>query len=436
MSFLSFFSFFTLLCCLHLVNAEEVKPQEPHFKNGDHNPRAHELDPIQLLKPKRRWKDSTDHTHPGTKTHSQPQPRQRHHKVDNKKPKPPDQIKYAQELLKEQQHTQKTAEQQTEFIHKQPSDGGKVVKLGIAADIYGWTLKQAIKDYFLTKDTKMEVIDLTPRPRRFHDVGFLIGTLVANKTLDLGIIACATGGGVAMVANKFPGVYAAVGNDAFDVVRGRSLYGFNVLALGGLTTTPEKALALINAFLETNFQKGWIPEILELVGHAHEEIVRVESRIFRPVVAPSQPIAYNSNLLPEWKNVSIQGLEEAQWQVLRSDATGFRAVIRFPANSTIPPHFHYQGVDLYLQAGKISISNLSHKEGGQSQSQPQPLVLSSPGGYYYIPVRNSVKIVVHEESTLLVMCEGPFEWRWTFSRHQSLVRDGEKKKNLDKKVKN
>lgn len=53
------------------------------------------------------------------------------------------------------------------------------------------------------------------------------------------MLVCGTGMGMAILANKFPGVYAAVCENRTAAERARSINNANVLTLGGFVT-PRK----------------------------------------------------------------------------------------------------------------------------------------------------------------------------------------------------
>jgi ribose 5-phosphate isomerase B len=83
------------------------------------------------------------------------------------------------------------------------------------------------------------------------EVGHRVGAAVANDDADRGIVCCWTGTGVAMAANKVPGVRAALCTDAETARGARTWNDANVLALGLRLTSDELAREIIDAFLGT-----------------------------------------------------------------------------------------------------------------------------------------------------------------------------------------
>ncbi len=83
------------------------------------------------------------------------------------------------------------------------------------------------------------------------DVGRTVGELVAGGEADRGVVCCWTGTGVAMAANKVPGVRAALCTDAETARGARRWNDANVLALGLRLTSLVVAEEMLEAFLTT-----------------------------------------------------------------------------------------------------------------------------------------------------------------------------------------
>jgi len=79
---------------------------------------------------------------------------------------------------------------------------------------------------------------------------------VAGGAARLGVLVCSTGVGISIAANKVPGVRAALVHDAATAALARRHNDANILCLAGSTTTPEVALACLDAFLAATFEGG------------------------------------------------------------------------------------------------------------------------------------------------------------------------------------
>lgn len=72
----------------------------------------------------------------------------------------------------------------------------------------------------------------------------------------LGILVCGTGQGMAMAANKVPGIRAAVVSDPFSARMAREHNDANILCLGERILGIELAKILVDEFLRTSFAGG------------------------------------------------------------------------------------------------------------------------------------------------------------------------------------
>jgi ribose 5-phosphate isomerase B len=88
-------------------------------------------------------------------------------------------------------------------------------------------------------------------PEQWPEIGAAVGQAVASGAADLGVVMCWTGTGTAMAANKVPGVRAALAWDAW-IARGARLWNdANVLAMSLKRLSPDVAVEVVRAFVET-----------------------------------------------------------------------------------------------------------------------------------------------------------------------------------------
>ena len=90
----------------------------------------------------------------------------------------------------------------------------------------------------------------------YPDYGKRVASQVAEGKFSRGILLCGTGLGMSMVANRFPGVRAALCHDIFGAVMARRHNDANVLVLGGRVTGDVLAAEIVKAWLETPFEGG------------------------------------------------------------------------------------------------------------------------------------------------------------------------------------
>lgn len=86
--------------------------------------------------------------------------------------------------------------------------------------------------------------------------------------------------GMAIIANKCPGIYAAVCETIEAAEMSRSLNNINILMLGELLTTPHFAKKIIDVWLTTEFTKGWKPSTQEWLHQSMKDIEQIENQQF------------------------------------------------------------------------------------------------------------------------------------------------------------
>jgi len=90
----------------------------------------------------------------------------------------------------------------------------------------------------------------------YPDFAHRVARAVATGTAARGVLICGTGAGMAMTANRHPGVRAAVAwtPEMAEIVRRHN--DANVLALGGRTLDDESAVRILERWLKTPFEGG------------------------------------------------------------------------------------------------------------------------------------------------------------------------------------
>jgi ribose 5-phosphate isomerase B len=131
------------------------------------------------------------------------------------------------------------------------------MKIAIAADHAGFALKEKLRRQLATEGH--DVVDYGTASADacdYPDYARPVACEVAQGRSDRGILVCATGIGMAMAANKVAGVRAAPAQSEEQVRLTREHNDANVLTLGARYLDEERAHALIQVFLETEFSGG------------------------------------------------------------------------------------------------------------------------------------------------------------------------------------
>ncbi|NWF62186.1 MAG: RpiB/LacA/LacB family sugar-phosphate isomerase [Fischerella sp.] len=156
------------------------------------------------------------------------------------------------------------------------------MKIALGADFYGFELKEAVKQHLLNKGIEVEDLGISDRTATtpYYETATVVAQRVGNQQAERGILVCGTGMGMAIVANKHPGVYAAVCENPNAAEKSRSINNSNILTLGGFITSPEDALAIVDTWLNTEFTQGWEASIQEWLQNSMQDIAQLEKQQF------------------------------------------------------------------------------------------------------------------------------------------------------------
>ncbi|MGZ3649120.1 MAG: ribose 5-phosphate isomerase B [Syntrophales bacterium] len=127
----------------------------------------------------------------------------------------------------------------------------------IGSDHAGFPLKEVVKQYIA--EMGYSVTDAgtdSPANADYPDFGAIVAQRVSAGEFDRGILVCGSGVGMSIVANKFPGVRAALCLDEETARMGRLHNDANILVLAGRRTEEEAAKAIVRLWLNTEFEGG------------------------------------------------------------------------------------------------------------------------------------------------------------------------------------
>jgi ribose 5-phosphate isomerase B len=132
-----------------------------------------------------------------------------------------------------------------------------MMKVAIASDHRGYHLKEKVIS--LLKAKGHEVIDDGPSTDAsvdYPDFAALVARKVSNGEVERGILICGTGIGMAISANKFPGVRAAACVDEVTAELSRRHNDLNVLCLSGDLLSSRSTERLVEIWMDTEFEGG------------------------------------------------------------------------------------------------------------------------------------------------------------------------------------
>ncbi|HLE02320.1 MAG TPA: ribose 5-phosphate isomerase B [Dehalococcoidia bacterium] len=146
------------------------------------------------------------------------------------------------------------------------------MNIAIGCDHRGFKLKRKLME-LLTEmgHTYHDFGSYDTNPVDYPDIASKVAGAVSRREFDRGILVCGTGIGMAIAANKFPGIRAALALDTFLARRAREHIDANVLSLSAEETPEEKAKEIVQAFLATEFEGGRHLRRIEKIGEIEKE---------------------------------------------------------------------------------------------------------------------------------------------------------------------
>jgi ribose 5-phosphate isomerase B len=131
------------------------------------------------------------------------------------------------------------------------------MRIAIGADHAGAVLKEQLKRRLDERGIPYTDFGTdTTESVDYPDFAVKVARAVASGSFDRGVLVCGTGVGMAIAANKVPGIRAAPIVDERSAVLSREHNDANVLALGARVTDADRAVHLLDLFLDTAFSGG------------------------------------------------------------------------------------------------------------------------------------------------------------------------------------
>lgn len=131
------------------------------------------------------------------------------------------------------------------------------LRLALGSDHAGLHLKSALSEHLRAQGHAVEDLGThNTQSCDYPDFAVAVGRAVVEGRAELGILCCGTGQGMAMTANRVPGVRAAVCGDSFSARATRAHNDANVLCLGERVVGVGLALDITDAFVGAAFEGG------------------------------------------------------------------------------------------------------------------------------------------------------------------------------------
>ncbi|CAN0920490.1 DNA damage-repair/toleration protein DRT102 [Linum grandiflorum] len=285
------------------------------------------------------------------------------------------------------------------------------LKVIAGADDFGSPLKDALVAHL--KSLNIQVEDLGTSS--YYAVAAEVGRRVSaantgsssspsNPSPEVrGLVACGTGAGVSIFANKFPGVFAVTCLSPADAVNARSINNSNVLAVSGISTPPDSAIEILDAWLETPFKapcpannlQPWSDDISSFLDDSLLQMPKIGA-----VAGAEEEKLTPCSLCCLAKNRKLEPIElipGGAMKIVRESPTS--AIVSFKAGSVEPAHHHTFGHDLVVMKGSKRVWNMTKKE-------KYDLVA---GDYLFTPAGDVHRVKYFEDTEFFIKWEGKWD---------------------------
>jgi ribose 5-phosphate isomerase B len=131
------------------------------------------------------------------------------------------------------------------------------MKIALASDHAGFSEKEKLKPLLTELGLEFEDLGTTSEASvDYPDYAHKVAKEVAQGAADQGILVCGSGTGMAITANKVPGIRAAVAWSEETARLARQHNNANVLAIGARTTPDGDIPKIVKAWFASEFEGG------------------------------------------------------------------------------------------------------------------------------------------------------------------------------------
>lgn len=131
------------------------------------------------------------------------------------------------------------------------------MKISIGADHGGYEIKQKLKDWLLSRSVEVKDFGTDSTASvNYPDFAHVVAKSIQNYESDFGLLVCGSGQGMAVTANKYKQIRAALCWNKSIAKLSREHNNANILVLPGRFLTGDEAIEIVEVFLKTKFARG------------------------------------------------------------------------------------------------------------------------------------------------------------------------------------
>ena len=145
----------------------------------------------------------------------------------------------------------------------------------IGSDHGGFELKEAVKALLMERGIPVEDMGTNDgNSVDYPDFGERVARKVSLGEAEKGVLVCGTGIGMSIVANKFPGVRAALAADPYMAKMAKQHNNANILVLGGRVIDENEASEMVATWLDAEFEGGRHQGRLDKIAALEKELYK------------------------------------------------------------------------------------------------------------------------------------------------------------------
>ena len=145
-------------------------------------------------------------------------------------------------------------------------------KIAIGCDEAAYAMKEILKKHL--NDQGYETTDCGVYDENavlYPDIAAKVCKEIQSGRCQRGVLVCGTGIGMAMTANKFKGIRAAVVHDPFSAERSIKSNNAQVCCMGARIIAPQLAMQLLDIWMSCEFKDGPSTPKIERISYYEEQ---------------------------------------------------------------------------------------------------------------------------------------------------------------------
>lgn len=149
------------------------------------------------------------------------------------------------------------------------------MKIAIGCDENAYAMKEAIKAHLAELGVEYEDYGCDQGEKVLYpEIARRVAVSIMEGKHERGILICGTGLGMAITANKFPGIRAATCHDVYSAERARKSNNAQIITFGAQVIGTVLANKLVDAWLDSEFAGGRSQPKVDLIDEIDREYRR------------------------------------------------------------------------------------------------------------------------------------------------------------------